>query len=49
MQKWDGAKWARVSDPIAPLTERLEPLMTEAANDYVAKAAGWPKRSEICG
>jgi len=48
MQKWDGDKWARVSDPIAPLTARLEPLMTEAANDYVAKAVGWPKRSEIC-
>ncbi len=49
MQRWDGAKWARVSDPIAPLTARLEPLMTEAANDYVAKSAGWPKRSETCG
>ena len=48
MQRWDGTNWVKVSELITPLTERLEPLMTEAANDYVAKSAGWPKRAETC-
>ena len=48
MQRWDGQKWAKVSELIQPLTERLEPLMTEAARDYVEKSAGWPKRAETC-
>lgn len=48
VQRWDGSAWVKVSELIPPLTARLEPLMTEAANDYVAKSAGWPKRGEVC-
>lgn len=48
VQRWDGAKWAQVSGPIQPLTVRLDPLMNAAANDYVEKNGGWPKRSETC-
>ncbi len=48
MQRWDGQKWAKVSELIQPLTQRLEPLMTAAANDYVEKSTGWPKRAETC-
>ncbi len=48
MQRWDGTKWAKVSELIEPLTQTLEPLMTDAARDYVEKSAGWPKRTEVC-
>lgn len=48
VQRWDGAKWAKVSDLIPPLTERLTPLLTEAAKDYVEKSPGWPRRTETC-
>ncbi len=48
MQRWDGAKWVKVSDLIQPQSERLSQLLDEAATDYVGKAAGWPKRSESC-
>ncbi len=48
VQRWDGNAWVKVSELISPLNARLEPLMTEAANDYVAKSAGWPKRGEVC-
>lgn len=48
MQRWDGTKFVQVSGPIQPLSERLVPLMNEAARDYVEKSAGWPKRTEPC-
>ena len=48
MQRWDGTKYVQVSGLIEPLVERLDPLMTAAARDYVEKSAGWPKRTETC-
>jgi branched-chain amino acid transport system substrate-binding protein len=48
MQQWDGTKWVKVSDWIAPMKEEVRPLLEAAAADYVAKNAGWPKRSEAC-
>ncbi len=48
VQQWDGAKWVKVSDLIAPATDMVEPLLNEAAKTYAEKNAGWPKRSEPC-
>jgi branched-chain amino acid transport system substrate-binding protein len=48
MQQWDGKKWMKVSDWIAPMKEEVRPLLEAAAKDYVSKNAGWPKRTESC-
>ena len=48
VQQWDGAKWVKVSDPIAPATDKVEPLLDEAAKAYAEKNAGWPTRTEPC-
>jgi branched-chain amino acid transport system substrate-binding protein len=48
VQRWDGAKWMKISDPITPDTARVQPLLDEAAKAYAEKNAGWPARSEPC-
>ena len=48
MQQWDGAKWVKVSDWIAPMKEKVRPMLEAAAKDYVSKNQPWPKRSEPC-
>jgi branched-chain amino acid transport system substrate-binding protein len=48
MQQWDGTKWVKVSDWIAPMKDRVRPLLESAAKDYVAKNQPWPKRTEAC-
>ena len=48
MQQWDGIKWVRVSDWIAPMGDRVRPLLEAAAKDYVGKDQSWPKRTEPC-
>lgn len=48
MQQWDGTKWVRVSDWIAPMKEKVRPLLEAAAKDYVEKNQPWPKRTEPC-
>ncbi len=48
MQQWDGAKWVKVSDWIAPMKDKVRPLLEAAAKDYVSKDAAWPKRTEPC-
>ena len=48
MQRWGGTGWAKVSDQMQPVSDRLTSLMDEAATDYVGKASGWPKRTEAC-
>jgi branched-chain amino acid transport system substrate-binding protein len=48
LQQWDGRKWAKVSDWVAPMTDRVQPLLDAAANDYVSKDPAWPKRTEPC-
>ncbi len=35
MQQWDGAKWVKVSDWIAPMKDKVMPLVNKAAADYV--------------
>src|SRR5208282_1563657 len=34
VQQWDGAKWVKVSDLIAPDAARVEPLLDEAVKAY---------------
>ncbi len=48
MQQWDGSKWVKASDWIAPMKDRVRPLLEEAAKDYVTKNQGWPARTEVC-
>ena len=44
---WDGQKWTRGSDWIAPMSDRVRPLLEAAAKDYAEKN-NWPKRTEAC-
>jgi branched-chain amino acid transport system substrate-binding protein len=48
MQQWDGTKWVKVSDWIAPMKDKVVPLIDKAAAEYVSQNAGWPKRTEAC-
>jgi branched-chain amino acid transport system substrate-binding protein len=48
MQQWDGTKWVKTSDWIAPMKDKVQPLIEAAAQDYVAKNQPWPKRTEAC-
>ena len=48
MQQWDGTKWVKVSDWIAPMKDKVIPLIDKAAAEYVSQNAGWPKRTEAC-
>ena len=48
MDQWDGKQWHRASSLIKPMTDKVEPLLKEAAADYVKNNAGWPKRTEPC-
>jgi branched-chain amino acid transport system substrate-binding protein len=48
MQQWDGTKWVKTTDWIAPMKDEVRPLLEAAAKDYVEKNAGWPKRTEPC-
>jgi branched-chain amino acid transport system substrate-binding protein len=48
MQQWDGTKWVKVSDWITPMKDKVRPMLEKAADDYVSKATGWPKRTEEC-
>jgi branched-chain amino acid transport system substrate-binding protein len=48
IQQWDGAKWVKITDPIAPAMDKVQPLLDEAAKSYVEKNTGWPARTESC-
>ncbi len=48
LQQWDGSNWVKISDWVAPMTDRVQPLLDAAAGDYVSKDPSWPKRSEPC-
>ncbi|MCK9917322.1 ABC transporter substrate-binding protein [Microbacteriaceae bacterium K1510] len=48
MQEWDGTKWVKVSEPIKPMMDKVGPLLSAAAKEYVDKNTGWPKRTEGC-
>jgi len=48
LQQWDGTKWVKISDWIAPMKDKVRPMLEAAAKDYVSKNQPWPKRSEPC-
>jgi len=48
MQQWDGSKWVKISDWIAPMKDKVRPRLEAAAKDYVAKNQPWPARTETC-
>jgi branched-chain amino acid transport system substrate-binding protein len=48
MQQWDGAKWVKITDWIAPMKDKVRPLLMDASKEYVEKATGWPSRTESC-
>ncbi|HYI89742.1 MAG TPA: ABC transporter substrate-binding protein [Beijerinckiaceae bacterium] len=48
VQEWDGKRFAKASDPIPPMTAKVQPLLDAAAKDYAEKNTGWPKRTESC-
>ncbi len=48
MQQWDGTKWVKLTDWITPMKDVVRPMLEKAADDYVTKATGWPKRTETC-
>jgi len=48
MQQWDGTKWVKVSDWIAPMKDKVRPLLEAASKEYVSKDTAWPKRTEPC-
>jgi branched-chain amino acid transport system substrate-binding protein len=46
--EWDGTKYVKATDWIAPLKDKVRPLIDEAAQEYAKANAGWPKRTEVC-
>ncbi|MCA3563161.1 MAG: ABC transporter substrate-binding protein [Methylocystis sp.] len=48
VSEWDGSKYVKGSDWIAPLKDEVRPLIEAASKDYAEKNAGWPKRTEAC-
>jgi branched-chain amino acid transport system substrate-binding protein len=48
VSQWDGEKWVSDSDPLEPISERVDPLIQEAAASYAASNTGWPERTEPC-
>ena len=48
MLEWDGSKYVKGSDWIAPLKDEVRPLIEAAAKEYADKAGNWPARSEAC-
>jgi branched-chain amino acid transport system substrate-binding protein len=48
VSEWDGTKYVKGSDWIAPLKDEVRPLIESNAKDYAEKNAGWPKRTEAC-
>jgi branched-chain amino acid transport system substrate-binding protein len=48
VQEWDGTKYVKVTEPIPPLADKVQPLLQAAAKDYAEKNSGWPQRTETC-
>lgn len=48
IHQWDGTKWVKASDWIAPQKDVVRPMLESAAADYATSNTGWPKRVEAC-
>ena len=45
MQQWNGKSWDKISDPIAPITDVVAPLLQAAADQYVSDKPEWQTQS----
>ncbi len=48
VQEWDGQTWQQVTDWFPPMTDVVQPLLKQAAEEYVSSNAPWPERSVPC-
>lgn len=48
IQSWNGAAFEKVTDYIAPMNDKVVPLLDEDAKSYAEKNAPWPERTEEC-
>jgi branched-chain amino acid transport system substrate-binding protein len=46
--EWDGTKWNTTVPSIAPIKDKVLPLINSTAEEYVKANTGWPKRTEPC-
>jgi branched-chain amino acid transport system substrate-binding protein len=46
MQQWDGENWVKITDPIAPMSDVVRPLLEAAADAYVADKPEW--KTQTC-
>jgi len=47
IQQWNGKDWEKISDPIAPDTAVVRPLLEAAADKYLADKPEW--KTQTCG
>lgn len=45
IQQWNGTTWEKISDPIAPMTDVVGPLIKEAAKKYKSDKPDWQTQS----
>ena len=45
MQQWDGSKWVKTSDLIAPMTDLVRAELEAAADQYVSDKPNWKTQS----
>jgi len=48
LTQWDGNRWINSSNRVEPLRDKVQSLIDRLANDYIAAAPGWSKRTEPC-
>lgn len=46
IQQWNGSAWERITDPIAPMSDVVGPLLQKAAEDYISDKPGW--KTQTC-
>ena len=47
IQQWNGSAFEKVTDPIAPMTDVVRPLLEAAAEKYVSEQTDW--KTQTCG
>ena len=45
LQQWNGSDWEKITDPIAPMTDVVRPLLEAAAEAYKADKPEWQGQS----
>lgn len=47
VQQWNGTDWEKITPMIPPMTDIVQPLLTQAADKYKADKPGW--KTQNCG